>query len=155
MLNATAELLDSGRAAPVILRALLRDVDDATARRRPASGDWAIVESVAHLADVEERFLARIRLMLDEDRPVLVAFDQAALADERDYRSFPLDPEVRRFETLRAEQIALLEPLPAVAWTRAGQHQEHGTVTIQDLVAHLVAHDTAHLAEIARLRSAE
>lgn len=154
MFNATAELLDSYRATPVILRALLRDVDDASARRRPASGNWAIVETVAHLADVEERFVGRIRRILNEDQPVLVAFDQAALADERNYRSLPLDPEVQRFETLRAEQIALLEPLPAAAWARAGRHQEHGDVTIQDLVGHLVAHDAAHLAEIARLRIA-
>lgn len=151
MLNATAELLDSYRATPVIPRALPRDVDDATARRRPASGNWAIVETVAHLADVEERFLGRMRLILNKDQPVLAAFDQAALADERDYRALPLAPEVRRFAALRAEQIALLQSLPAAAWARGGRHEEHGEVTIQALAAHLAAHEAAHLAEIARL----
>lgn len=154
MFNVTAELLDSYRATPVILRALVQGVGDGDARRRPASGDWAIVETVAHLADVEERFLGRMRRILDEDRPALAAFDQAALAEERNYRSLPLEPEVQRFADLRAEQIALLEPLSAAAWARTGRHQEHGDVTIRDLVGHVVAHDSAHLAEIARLRVA-
>lgn len=150
--NATAELLDMYRATPVILRALVRDIDDDRARRRPASGDWSVVEIVAHLADVEERFLGRVRQILAEDHPTLVAFDQAALADERDYRALPLEPEVQRFEALRATQIAELAPLPDTAWARIGHHQEQGEVSIQDLTAHLAAHDAAHLAEIARLR---
>lgn len=152
MYNATAELLESYRATPVILRALVHGVDDATARLRPASGDWAIVEIAGHLADVEERFVSRVRQLLAEDRPTLTSFDQAALAEERNYRARPLEPELRRFEALRAEQIAQLASLDATAWARTGYHQEVGEVSIQDLTAHLAAHDVAHLAEIARLR---
>jgi len=58
------------------LRALVRGVDDARLRRRPAPGEWAIIEVVGHLADTEERALARVRRMLAEDTPYLEPFDR-------------------------------------------------------------------------------
>jgi DinB superfamily len=54
-------------------------------RRRPGPGEWAVIEVVAHLADTEERALARVRRMLAEDNPHLEPFDQEALAVQRHY----------------------------------------------------------------------
>jgi hypothetical protein len=67
----------------VVFRALVDGVDDDGLRRRPAPGEWAIIEVVAHLADTEGRALARGRRMLVEDSPFLEPFDQEALAEER------------------------------------------------------------------------
>ena len=54
---------------PVVLQALVDGVDDAGLRRRPAAGEWAIIEVVGHLADTEERALGRVRRMLAEEDP--------------------------------------------------------------------------------------
>jgi DTW domain-containing protein YfiP len=51
MLDRREELLKTLRATPVVLRALVDGVDEARLRRRPAPGEWAIIEVVAHLAD--------------------------------------------------------------------------------------------------------
>ena len=82
MLDSRQEILKTLRATPVVLRALVADVDEARLRRRPAPGEWAIIEVVGHLADTEERALGRARHMLAEDDPVLEPFDQEALAEE-------------------------------------------------------------------------
>jgi hypothetical protein len=49
---------------------------------------------VGHLADTEERALARVRRMLAEDNPVLEPFDQEALAEERRYLVLDLNREL-------------------------------------------------------------
>jgi hypothetical protein len=151
LISERAEILKALRAGPIILRRLVRGLDDAAIRTRPSEGEWAIVEVVAHLADTEERALARTRRMLGEDRPALAAYDQRALAEERGYRSMDLDAELGRFERLRVEAATLLESLDDGTWKRTGDHAEHGTITIQQLAAHTAGEDADHLAQIARM----
>jgi hypothetical protein len=145
------EILKSLRAGPVVLGCLVRDLDDTELRSRPAQGEWAIIEVVAHLADTEERALARTRRMLTEDVPELPPYDPAALAIERHYVDLDLDSELARFAGLRADQADLLAGLDEADWERAGRHGEHGVITVQQLAAHTAGEDADHFAQIARL----
>ena len=151
MYDEREELLKALRSNPVTLRTLVRDLDDAAVRRRPADGEWSVVEVVAHLADTEQRALERVRRMLDEDNPSIAGFDQAALAVERRYHEMDVAEQLARFEALRAEHVALLESLDDAGWTRPGIHQEQGAMTVQLYEAHMAGEDADHLAQIARL----
>lgn len=151
MISEREEILKALRAGPLVLRRLVRGLGEPILRTRPAPGEWAIIEVVAHLADTEERALARTRRMLDEERPALPAYDPAALAEERGYLSMDLAAELDRFEALRREQAALLEALDEAAIQRTGEHAEHGTITVQQLAAHTAGEDADHFAQIARL----
>ena len=106
---------------------------------------------VAHLADTDERSLARTHRMLTETEPSLPAYDPAALAIERGYIDMDPDEQLERFDTLRGEQVALLESLDDAGWGRIGHHQEHGRITVQQLAAHTAGEDSDHFAQIARL----
>ena len=151
MISERGEILKAFRAGPIVLRRLVRDLPDATIRERPAPGEWAIVEVVAHLADTEERALARTRRMLDEDEPNLEPYDPAELAIERGYIDMAIATELDRFATLRTEQADLLEGLTDGGWRRIGVHGEHGRITVQQLAAHTAGEDADHFAQIARL----
>lgn len=151
MLNEREELLKTLRAGPVILRGLVRDLDDAALRHRPSAGEWAIVEVVGHLGDTEERAIGRMQRMLNEDGPLLPAYDQAALAVEHRYIELDFGEALNRFSALRDQHAAALADLDDAGWQRVGRHEEHGTITIQLHEAHVAGHDGDHLAEIARL----
>ena len=151
MFDTRAELLDVYRSTPVTLRALVAGVDDALLKRRPVDDGWAIIEIVAHLVDTEERAMKRVERMLHEDNPALPAYDPAELAEVRHYRSMALDERLGLFTSLRQTHVALLEGLDAAAWSRTGQHEETGEITIEALTAHMAAHDAIHLAQIARI----
>ena len=151
MFDTQAELLDTYRATPTILRALLRDVSDEQARARASANDWSIIEIVAHLADAEATATERATLMTREDRPRLAAYDQEERARARHYIGLDLAATLERFARLRAEQIALLSTFDAAAWQRAGVHDEAGEITVEALTAHMAAHDAIHLAQVARL----
>ena len=151
MISERAEILKGLRAGPLVLRQLLRDLDGERVRARPAAGEWAIVEVVAHLADTEERALGRTRAMLQQDRPALAAYDPDALARERNYLAMDVDSELARFTTLRTEQADLLAALSDEGWLREGVHAEHGVITVQQLAAHTAGEDADHFAQIARM----
>jgi DinB superfamily len=135
----------------VVVRALVAGIDDAQLRRRPAPGEWAIIEVVAHLADTEERALARVRRMLAEDTPVLEPFDQEALARQRHYLDLNLEGELARLEQLRGQHLDLLEGLDGSGWERTGQHGDHGRMSVELYETHVAAEEVDHLAQIARL----
>jgi uncharacterized damage-inducible protein DinB len=145
------ELTKALRAGPPVLRAIVRDLPDDAVRRRPAEGEWAIVEVTAHLADTEERTLDRIRRMLDEDGPTLAPYDPHALSVERGYLRMDVAAEAERYARLRRETLEVLASLSDADWTRVGHHGEHGTITVEDLVAHTVGEDADHYAQISRL----
>jgi hypothetical protein len=151
MLDRRSEILKTLRATPVVVRALVAGVDDARLRRRPAPGEWAIIEVIGHLADTEERALGRVRRMLAEDNPELEPFDQEALAEERRYLDLDLDQELARLEELRREHLAVLEGLDASGWERTGRQGEHGTMSVELYETHVAAEEVDHLAQIARL----
>lgn len=151
MLDRREEILKTLRATPVVLRALVTGIDDARSRRRPGSGEWAIIEVVAHLADTEERALSRVRRIIAEDNPDLDSFDQEALAEQRHYLDLDLASELGRLERLRVEHLSELETLSAPGWERAGRPGQHGEMSIELYETHVAAEEVDHLAQVARL----
>ncbi len=151
MISERAEYLKVLRGAPVVLRSLLRGLGDEVLRRRPGAGEWAIAEVVAHLADTEERALERLRRMVAEDEPALPGYDQEQLARDRRYIDLEVRAELDRFAGLRASTLELLEGLGGDGWRRVGVHSEHGPMSVESYVSHIVGEDVDHLAQIARM----
>src|ERR1700726_1675449 len=63
-------------AAPAKVERLLKDVNPAVARKRPATGKSSITEIVAHLADTELVGGYRIRAILGAPGIQIIGFDQ-------------------------------------------------------------------------------
>lgn len=151
VINTREENMKALRAVPAVARALVRGLGDAALRARPAQGEWAAVEVIAHMADTDARALERIRRMRDEDEPSLAAFDPEALAIERAYIAAPIEPTLNRLEDTIAALIIELSALDTAGWERTGQHEAHGRVSIATYLAHVAAEDVDHLAQLARL----
>jgi hypothetical protein len=145
------ELRKSMRAVPDVLRALVASIDGAAVRRRPAEGEWAPVEILAHLADGEDWALRRVKTMLAEDEPQLEPFDQAALAIESRYIQLDISEQLERFARLRAEHLAILDGLDDAGWRRIGVHGEHGRMSVELYESHVAAEEVDHLAQLSRL----
>ena len=73
---------------------MVGEVDDSRLRRRPAEGEWAIIEVVAHMADTEEHAVSRVRRMVTEASPYLDPFDPDALAEQHHYIDRDLTSEL-------------------------------------------------------------
>ncbi len=133
---------------PRRLDALLRATPASAWTHRPGPRVWAPVEVVAHLADTEIFFGVRVRLALTAERPPLPAFDGAALAERARYLEWPPSLALERFALRRGETVELLSSCSAEELGRTGVHARRGEVSVADLVAFALAHDTDHVAQI-------
>jgi uncharacterized damage-inducible protein DinB len=146
----TDELIDSLAKTTSVLDGLLAGADDALAHARPAEGEWSAVETIGHLVDAEERAVARISQVTQENDPELAGYDADALVRERDYQGQPLDTVMNRFLALRAERIAALQALTPEQWQRTGIFMGRGATPLTAITVHMIWHDANHLAQIAQ-----
>jgi hypothetical protein len=120
-------------------------LSDAALGRRPAPGEWSVAELLGHVWDSEIALSFRTRLILAQDRPPLVGYDQDAWA------TLPKPPFAALFDgfaALRAANLALVTGTPAERWERIGLHQERGPMSFRVLVETMAGHDRAHLRQL-------
>jgi hypothetical protein len=143
--------ITNARQTPVILHGLLHGVTQERAMAATDGPDgWSVVEVVCHLRDFEGFFRHRVELMLTHDNPELPAYDQEALAIERDYQHQELRDALAVLLEERREFIALLESLTPEQFARTGIHPENGQITVLDAAVQLTHHDITHLDQITR-----
>jgi len=149
--------LDEIRAAlaqtPAVLRSLLAMAPEAALSFREAPGTWNPLEVLCHVTDGEVYdWLPRVTIILSPDADKrFTPFDREAGFGR--YRGWTLDALLREFERLRADNLDRLARfgVSAADLGRTGIHPEFGPVTLHQLLACWVAHDLAHVAQIARV----
>jgi hypothetical protein len=113
--------------------------------RRPEPGEWSAAELLGHLWDAELAFSSRSRLILAQDDPPLIGYDQDAWARlPRPGFGELLDA----FAALRVANMALLRHTPQPSWDRFGTHNERGRTSFRLLVETTAGHDRAHLRQL-------
>ena len=151
MYDLNHDLLEALKATPETLTGLLAGVSEAQARSAKGGDEnWSVVEVVCHLRDAEEISLQRTEAMRDQDNPLIIGYDQEALARERNYREADLRSALAGFISFRQRHVDALSALTAEQWERSGQHNEIGHITIFAYALHKASHDAIHCAQIAR-----
>jgi len=129
---------------------LLGGVSDT--KRKASPGEWAIVENICHLRDIEaEGYVVRIAQLLREDDPLLRDLNGEQLAIDRRYIEDDCGSALRAFADARARSVALLRDADERAFTREGTFENAGRVTLEKLVSMMREHDAGHLRDIALL----
>jgi hypothetical protein len=142
-------LLETLEQMPQYLEQQFRSLTAEMIRQQGADGSFSPVEQVWHLADLErEGFGLRIERLLSETEPQLPDFDGAAIAVTRRYRSLSLTAGLAAFRQARQQNLARLRTIATDAWTRSGQQQGVGRVSLCDLPGFMSQHDAAHRGEI-------
>ena len=133
---------------PVVLDALLNDLDPVSWRARPAAAEWAPVEIVCHLRDEEtEDFGARLRVALAGGER-FTPIDPERWAIERRYLE---DDGPRALATFRERRAASLDMLSTAAPSRLTTvvaHPRTGGLSGLDILAAWVEHDRLHLTQL-------
>jgi hypothetical protein len=141
-------LIDMMRTLPTRLAALVRDLDetDLTTPYRP--GEWTVAQNVHHLADSHMNAYVRTRLILTEDTPALRGFPQDAWAALPDADDADLSASLALLHGLHARWADLFQNLEDAAWSRTGEHNEAGTVTVARILESYVNHGENHIDQI-------
>jgi uncharacterized damage-inducible protein DinB len=118
-----------------------------------AAGKWSIREVVQHLADSELVGSGRFRMVLAQDRPPLLAYDQDLWAERLHYSESNVDEALADFTSLRRANLRLFDRTSEADRARVGLHSERGEESLALLMKLYAAHDLVHLKQIWRIRA--
>jgi hypothetical protein len=146
-------LIDQYENGFAAVSAALEAITDAELEAREAPGEWSPREIVHHLADSEMTSALRLRLLIAQDAPTLLRYDQEAFVRHL-YPDRPIAPSLAAFEAARAATAPILRRLSEEQWRRAGTHSESGRYTVEDWLRIYGVHAHDHADQIRRARAA-
>ena len=131
------------------ITAMCEQVCEESASIRPDADSWSLNEILGHLIDEErEDFRSRIELLLQDPCEEWPAIDPENWVEEREYRNQSLRELLRLFQDERHRSIAWLRSLDDPDWYLEKEHPA-GSLRAGDLLLSWVAHDLAHLRQMA------
>jgi hypothetical protein len=147
------DLIDQYEDGFAAVSAALEAITDAELEAREAPGEWSPREIVHHLADSEMTSALRLRLLIAQDAPTLLGYDQEAFVRNL-YPDRPIAPSLAAFEAARAATAPILRRLGEEQWRRAGTHSESGPYSVEDWLHTYGVHAHDHADQIRRARAA-
>ncbi len=117
-----------------------------------ARGKWSVRDVVQHLADSELVGGCRLRLVLAQDRPTLIGYDQDLWAERLRYREVDVRDAFDQVTTIRRGNLRLWRRLGPADLVRAGRHAERGEETLEHMRRLYAGHDLLHLRQLERIR---
>ncbi|GIW95587.1 MAG: hypothetical protein KatS3mg110_3628 [Pirellulaceae bacterium] len=113
---------------------------------RPGPGAWSIRQVVLHLQDSEAVLIDRMRRVLAEEDPLLVAFDENRFVERLHYERQSIEDALLLIEVGRRQWARVLETLAPEAFQRCGRHSVAGQVSLGSLLQGAIDHLEHHLA---------
>ncbi len=111
----------------------------------PVPGTWSIQQIVVHLADSEMVFADRIKRVIAEDNPTLLAFDQNKWFARLHYDEQSAADAATQVELTRRQLARVLKALPDADFNRGGTHSEAGPLTLRQIIEKANWHLDHHL----------
>ncbi|GAC1347288.1 MAG: hypothetical protein NVSMB14_10040 [Isosphaeraceae bacterium] len=111
----------------------------------PGPGSWSIAQVVVHLLDCDLVYADRMKRIVAEEAPTLLAFDQDRWVDRLQYAKLPGTEAAALFAAHRRWMTVLLRSWSDADFGRSGTHSEVGRHKLAEVVAIVVTHLDLHL----------
>src|SRR5512142_8431 len=128
------------RPAQAIAGLTAEDLD-----RRPVPDSWSIREIAVHLMDSDLIAAYRMKRVIAEDNPLIVAYNESAFAQRLGYEQLDASAACGVFRLNRRLMADILRRLPDEAFQRTGVHSENGKMTLASFLQIYVGHLDHHL----------
>lgn len=146
-------MIEQISAAPARMREAVRGLTESQLNTPYREGGWTVRQVVHHVPDSHLNGYTRLKLALTEQEPTIKPYDQSAWADLADSRDTPVETSLMLLESVHDRWVRLLRSLEGPAFERTFRHPEHGTVTVDWLIAMYAWHGRHHVAHITSLRT--
>lgn len=133
------------------LEDIITPLNEGQLAQAPRPGEWSIRDAILHLLVSEELLSGRLKKILAEDNPDLIA---VAAWDLDENRTMSTRLILNRFRISRQATINLLAEIHPADWWRTAYHEEFGTVTLLEQVSYFAKHERDHWRQIYLIRQA-
>jgi hypothetical protein len=132
------------QATAAAVQSLLKDAGP-DVNRRPAAGEWSVLELVGHLLDAEIVMSGRYRWTISQDKPPLLGYDQDQWVAGLRHNEAQPEELLAVFSALRAANLRLWRQSTAADRDRVAMHSERGPESYGLMFRMLAGHDRFHL----------
>jgi hypothetical protein len=130
-------------------KALIRESGEHL-RTRPAPGEWSIIELLGHMVDAELVVAGRLRWIVANDEPPLMAYDQDLWVERLHHVDDDPDELLALWRALIHSHVRLWNRTPESDRDRVGMHSERGPESFDVTYRMLAGHGLLHLAQMRR-----
>lgn len=118
-------------------------------------GGWTVRQLVHHVADSHINAYVRFKLALTEQSPAIKGYDEAAWATLEDTRIVPIEVSLELLDAVHTRWVALLQSMSETDFQRTLIHPEHGSRTLDQMLATYAWHGPHHVAHVTALAARE
>jgi hypothetical protein len=133
-----------------VLARIVEENSASVMQTRPFPGKWTPNEIIGHLSDSEWVYGYRVRLILCQDKPVILGMDQDLwVAGQKHNERQPKDL-LAMFRNSRLANLELWRRLSSKDFERVGRHNERGEESLGLMFRMEAGHDLSHIDQIER-----
>jgi uncharacterized damage-inducible protein DinB len=147
-----SELMERFRRGPELMAVVLTGLGVEEQDYLTGPDKWSIRQIVAHVADSEVVTAHRLRQIVAEDNPTIIAYNQEAWARNLDYARRKPAASLETFRRTRAENYELIKGLHDAVFERTGNHTVRGPVTLRSLLELFTDHAEKHTRQVQAIR---
>ncbi|UCG33940.1 MAG: DinB family protein [Phycisphaerales bacterium] len=137
-----------------VLAGIVREHSVEQMRARPFEGKWTPNEILGHLCDAEWVFGYRMRAVLCEDEPQILAMDHERWVSGQGHNEREPAELVEAFRHLREANLSLWRRMTPADLRRRGLHNERGAESLDKILLMKAGHDLSHIDQIRRYLAA-
>lgn len=134
---------------PATLEKLVAQISPDRYDEALAEDRFTLREVIAHMADSEPIFRARIEAVIANPGMTITPFDPDDRALSADFAHMDVKATLQLFIEERAATAKLVRALPREAFSTPYRHPEMGDLKVEDQVGMLVFHDLYHVEQVA------
>lgn len=138
-------MLNQYETAATGLRELIAGLSKDQLLAHPVPGTWSVQENVCHIVDTDLVIADRMKRVIAEDNPTLLAFDENRWTAHLAYAAQDATDAVTLLDANHRQMARVLRALPDSAMDRNGTHNQAGPLTLRDLFEKSVTHLEHHL----------
>lgn len=154
------KLISKIRVLPSQIETLVKDLSgvDLTThflKKEDGSDEWTVAQNVHHLADSHMNSYIGFKMLLSEEHPTILAYDEDAWAVQPESQSADISYSLAILKNLHERWAMMFENLSEDEWNRMGHHPLGGDFSLEDQFKSYVQHGEDHIDQICRTLAAK
>ena len=139
------ELISNYLAGPDLVRNAVAGMSHEHLFAKPVPGKWSTHQVVCHLADTEALYAERMKRVIAEHKPPLLAMDPDAWMAHLASPQRVIEDELRLIELIHNQMGHILRTLKFDDFRRRGIHSEDGPLSLETLLTRITGHLPHHV----------